>query len=61
MKYLGMPMGMWVLFQKSFRDKLVSVLGFSKKEAGRIAAAAKPRYQEIIFNLLFCYDSRSLV
>ena len=23
MKYAGMPMGMWILFWKSFRDRLV--------------------------------------
>ncbi len=28
MKYIGMPAGMWALFEKSFREKLVSVLGF---------------------------------
>ena len=25
MRYIGMPMGMWVLFGKSFHDHLVSV------------------------------------
>ena len=28
MKYIGMPMEMWVLFSKSFRDKLISVFGY---------------------------------
>ena len=44
MRYFGMPMGMWVLFGKSFHDHLVSVLGYSQKEADRITAAAKPKY-----------------
>ena len=33
MKYIGMPMGMWVLFSKSFRDKLISVFGYRAGEA----------------------------
>ena len=37
--------------QNSFRDKLVSVLGYDKKEARQITAAAKPKYKEIIGGL----------
>ena len=51
MRYIGMPMGMWVLFGKSFHDHLVSVLGYSQKEADRITAAAKPKYREIIASI----------
>ncbi len=51
MKYAGMPAGMWLLFRKSFRDHLVSVLGFSGGEADRTAAAAKRKYGEIIAGL----------
>ncbi len=51
MKYAGMPMGMWILFRKSFRDHLASVLGFTKAEAKRTTAAAKPKYREIIGKL----------
>ena len=51
MKYAGMPMGMWILFRKSFRNHLVSVLGFTEKEAARTTAAAKPKYREIIAKL----------
>ena len=51
MKYAGMPMGMWNLFRKSFRNHLVSVLGFTEKEAARTTAAAKPKYREIIAKL----------
>ena len=51
MRYIGMPMGMWVLFRKSFRDHLVSVLGYSQKEADRVTAAAKLKYREIIASL----------
>ena len=51
MKYAGMPMGMWILFRRSFRDHLVSVLCFSEKEAARTTAAAKHKYREIILKL----------
>ncbi len=51
MHYIAMPAGMWMLFRKSFRDRLVSVLGYSDAEADRIARAAKPRYKEVIGRL----------
>ena len=51
MRYFGMPMGMWVLFGNSFHDHLMSVLGYSQKEADRITAAAKPKYREIIASI----------
>ncbi len=51
MRYAGMPAGMWALFRKSFREKLVSVLGYGEKEAAEITAAAKPKYREIIGGL----------
>ena len=51
MKYSGMPGGMWALFGKSFRDKLISVLGYDKEEADKISKAANARYKEIIGRL----------
>ena len=51
MKYTGMPMGMWALFSKSFRNHLVSTLRFSSNEAAEITAKAKPKYKEIIGRL----------
>ena len=51
MKYIGMPMGMWVLFRRSFRKKMVSVLGYDKRRAARITREAKPRYRKIIAKL----------
>ena len=51
MKYMGMPLGMWLLYRKSFREHLVSVLGFPPREAEKIAEKAKPRYREIIEKL----------
>ena len=44
-------MGMWVLFSKSFRDKLISVFGYGAKEADQISKAAKERYRTIIAGL----------
>ena len=51
MRYAGMPAGMWALFQRSFREKLVSVLGYDDEEADRIRSEAKSRYKEIIRRL----------
>ena len=51
MKYIGRPLGMWLLYRKSFREHLVSVLGFSPREAEKIAEKAKPKYREIIEKL----------
>ena len=51
MRYVGMPMGMWALFRSSFRERLVSVLGFSEGEARAIAGKAKPKYREIVGKL----------
>jgi len=44
-------MGMWALFTGSFRNKLVSVLGYSENEADQITASAKPKYRKIIKKL----------
>ncbi|MCR4961263.1 MAG: L-2-amino-thiazoline-4-carboxylic acid hydrolase [Lachnospiraceae bacterium] len=51
MKYSGMPAFMWLLYKKSFRDHLVSNLGFDADNAKHIAAKAKPRYKSIIEKL----------
>ena len=51
MKYAGMPMGMWVLFAKSFREQLCAVFGYDEKTAKETAAKAKPKYKEIIAGL----------
>lgn len=51
MKYVGMPMGMWLLFGKSFQKHLVSVLHYSEKDAERITGSAKRKYKEIIGRL----------
>lgn len=51
MKYIGMPMGMWVLFGKSFERKLITELGLHRNMAKTVAAKAKLRYKEIIDGL----------
>ena len=51
MKYAGMPMGMWVLFSKSFETQLGTVFGYDKAEAASITRRAKPKYREIIAGL----------
>ena len=48
MRYAGMPLGMWLLYKRSFREHLVSVLGYGSREAREITEKAKPRYREII-------------
>ena len=51
MKYIGMPMGMWMLFAGSFRRQLTAVFGYDASAARAIAKAAKPRYRAIIRDL----------
>ena len=48
MKYIGMPMGMWVLFAPSFRNQLTAVFGYGTNTAKAITKKAKPKYREII-------------
>ena len=47
MKYMGMPLGMWALFAKSFRRQLTAVFGYDDAVAREIAEKAKPKYKEI--------------
>ena len=48
MKYMGMPMGMWMLFGSSFKKQLTGILHFNADAAGEITRQAKPKYREII-------------
>ena len=62
MKYIGIPLGMWALFEKSFQKHLVFVLGYDKKTAKSISKKAKPKYKEIIRSLpQFEKDDRFLI
>ena len=51
MKHMGMPMGMWTLFGKSFQTQLTSVFGYDAATAKDVAKRAKPKYREIIAGL----------
>ena len=51
MKYIGVPLGMRLLFEKSFREHLISVLGYDKATAKSVSRKAKPKYKEIIHTL----------
>ena len=46
-----MPMGMWLLFAKSFQKKLTVVFGYDVETAKGIKGKAKPKYKEIIAKL----------
>lgn len=51
MKYIGMPMWMWVLFGKSFERNLITEFGLDRDTAKMTAARAKLRYKDIIGGL----------
>ncbi len=51
MRYAGMPMGMWMLFQRSFRNRLIRDLGYDADTADGITAKAFQRYRTIIRKL----------
>ncbi len=51
MKYIGMPVGMWALFARSFRTQLTEVFGCGEDTARLAAKKAKTRYREIIARL----------
>ena len=51
MKYSGMPQGMWLLFQKSFRLKLTTELSCDNATSYVICKKAKAKYKEIIGRL----------
>lgn len=51
MKYMGMPLGMWALFARSFQKQLTATFGYDVQTAKAITKHAKPKYQEIIREL----------
>ena len=51
MNYPGLPSGMWLLFHRSFRKKLISVLGFSPLAAAETEKKARTEYRAIIARL----------
>ena len=48
MKYIGKPMGMWMLFHKSFTKQLTVFFGLTPQQAKAVEVLAKPKYQELI-------------
>ena len=51
MNYAGMPWGMWLLFEKSFTDKLVTVLKMDPATGRETASQANAKYRQIIEKL----------
>ena len=51
MKYTGIPLGMWLLFEKSFREQLVSALSYDKATEKSASKTEKRKYKEIINTL----------
>lgn len=51
MKYIGMPVGMWLVFKKSFQSNLISVLGMNPDTARKVTVNAKSEYKKIIAEL----------
>lgn len=51
MKYAGMPMGMWMIFSKSFQRNLTDILKYNEKDSRKITVSAKKKYKEIINRL----------
>lgn len=51
MRYIGMPMGMWMLFTNSFERQLTAVLGYDEDTARKTTKKAKLKYKEIIAKL----------
>ena len=48
MRWKGKPMGMWMLFHRSFESHLTTVLGLDAETAKAVLRRAKPRYRALI-------------
>ena len=51
MRYLGMPLGMKLIFDRSFQKNLSSVFGYDNSQAKEIDKKASGKYKEIIKDL----------
>ncbi|MDO4175615.1 MAG: L-2-amino-thiazoline-4-carboxylic acid hydrolase [Eubacteriales bacterium] len=51
MRYIGMPMGMWIMFGKSFRRNLTVAFEMDAGVAEAVMVRAKSQYKEIIAGL----------
>lgn len=62
MRYSGMPLGMKLIFDRSYKKNLSSVFGYDKRQAKAIAKRASKKYKEIIKELPeFEKDDRFLI
>ena len=48
MKYVGMPMGMWALFAKSFQGQLMTVFGYDGDTARKVTKIAKSNTRRLL-------------
>ena len=48
MRWKGKPMGMWMLFHRSFESHLTTLLGLDPETAKAVLRRAKPRYRALI-------------
>ena len=48
MKYIGMPLGIWLFFRKSFQRNLTAVFELTPTEAQAVMVESKGKYKEII-------------
>ena len=48
MQYIGMPLGMWMLYKRSFRTHLQTTLGCTKQEAKAVTKEAKQKCKQIL-------------
>ena len=51
MKYIGMPLGIWLFFRISFQRNLTAVFELTPTEAQAVMVESKGKYKEIIRNL----------
>lgn len=51
MKYIGLPMTLWVLFKNSYKKQLSIVFNYNKSTAKKITNNSKIKYKEIINKL----------
>lgn len=51
MKYTGLPMGLWVLFSKSFQQKLVTTFHIDEQTAKKVTKKSKEKYRKILMGI----------
>ena len=51
MKYIGMPLGIWLFFRISFQRNLIAVFEPTPTKAQAVMVESKGKYKEIIRNL----------